>query len=162
MFFEYRDYLITTFVLPILAVIVSIFVIVLIVYYCLFKIKIISMENILKLIFVIVVSACLFVPCCVSLANGGIYLLRERENDAEVITGTIESVCEPSKRVPTYKGDVQQTDKTVHGADIVIDGKEYLSGSCVGFKEGDCVSITYLPRSRFILSISTLDNECDQ
>ena len=83
-------------------------------------------------------------------------------DDAEVITGTIESVCEPSKRVPTYKGDVPQTGKTVHGADIVIDGKEYLSGSCVGFKEGDCVSITYLPRSRFILSISALDNECDQ
>lgn len=139
MVFEYQDYLVTTLVLPLFAVIVSLFAIGSVVYEFCFRTRIISFESIAKLIFVIGVSVCFIITCYISLANGGIYLIRENEKHAMVITGTIESICEPSKWVPAYKGDIQQGTKTVHGADIVIDGKEYLASTGEGFKEGDRV-----------------------
>ena len=82
-----------------------------------------------------------------TLANGGVYLLNEDENDALVHIGVIEHICEPSERLTGFKSN------HCYGADVVIDGEQYFAVTCGDFKEGDCVIVHYLPSSHFVLSI---------
>ena len=81
------------------------------------------------------------------LTNGGVYLLAEKEQDACIYTGIVESICEPSKRFPGFKISHR------YGADIVIDGEQFFAVTCGDIEEGDTVIIQYLPKSRFVLSI---------
>ena len=86
-----------------------------------------------------------------ALINGGIYLCSEKEEDAIMGIGTIESICEPSKNIPSFKNSYNGHKR--HGADVVIDGEEYFMITCEGFEVGDYVEIEYLPKSKFVLSI---------
>ena len=83
-------------------------------------------------------------------------MLTEEESDFEVASGEIESFTYPSKRVPTYKGEYGDN-SLPFGVDIVVDGKTYFMPYIEGFEEGDKVIIKYLPKSKFILSIDTVD-----
>lgn len=86
------------------------------------------------------------------LKNGGIYLLEEKENDAIIETGIIESITEPSKLHPNFKSTRKNG-----GADIIINGEIYLAVDSGDFDVGDRVTITYLPKSKVILSIYPVD-----
>ncbi len=81
------------------------------------------------------------------LVNGGISLLTEKADDAVEKSGIIESICEPSKRQPGFRSGHD------HGADVVIDGEVYFVATCEGFEAGAWVTISYLPKSRFVLRI---------
>lgn len=105
-----------------------------------------------KLLFCLSMVVFCTIPQIQYLANGGIYLLKEKEGDALVCTGMIESVCEPSKRFPGFKSFHQ------YGADIVIGNEQYFAVTCETFKEGDYVTIYYLPNSHFVLSIEKSEN----
>lgn len=91
----------------------------------------------------------------INLQNGGIYLLEEKEDAAITGTGTIENIVEPSELFPQFKG--YHNGKYKYGADITIDGKIYLAIDSGDFDVGDRVIITYLPKSRVILSIYAVD-----
>lgn len=80
--------------------------------------------------------------------NGGRYMLTERENDAIWCSGIVEDICSPSMQFPRYKSSHR------YGADVVIDGKRYFIIDGGSISNGDFVSISYLPKSHFILNIS--------
>ena len=86
-----------------------------------------------------------------SLKNGGIYLINEKESDATTETYIIEKIDEPSKLYPYFKYDHK------YGSDITINGETYFAVETGDFKEGDLVTITYLPKSKVILSIYATD-----
>lgn len=91
----------------------------------------------------------------INLQNGGIYLIEEKEDDAISKTGIIENIVEPSERFPQFKGYYEG--KYKYGADITISGEVYLAIDSGNFELGDRVTITYLPKSRVILSIYAVD-----
>lgn len=84
----------------------------------------------------------------VELKSGGIYLLSETPDDAVTETGVIQFIATPSARTFHFKGT------NVNGAaDITINGEIYLIEEVENFEVGDTVTITYLPKSKVILSI---------
>lgn len=105
---------------------------------------------------IIITIVCFISPSVVSLANGGIYLLTEKEEDAIEVSGTIEDFAYPSQRVTTFKGKYANS-SLPFGVDVVIDGETYFMPYIEGFYKEEIVVIKYLPKSKFILSIDTLD-----
>ncbi len=104
-------------------------------------------------IYAVTIFIVLMTPIVKCLLNGGISLLTEKADDAVEKSGNIESICEPSKRLPGFRSGHD------HGADVVIDGEVYFVATCEGFEVGDLVTISYLPKSRFILGIYHAGNE---
>lgn len=82
-----------------------------------------------------------------SLKNGGIYLMYEKEDDTITETYVIDKINEPSELYPYFKYNHK------YGADITMNGEIYFAVEAGNFKEGDQVTITYLPKSKVILSI---------
>lgn len=99
--------------------------------------------------FIMCMGICLcFMPMNVqTLFNGGIHLVYERESDAVTQTFVIEKIYEPSEEYPNFKHDHK------YGADITMDGEIYFAVEAGDFKPGDTVTVTYLPKSKVILSI---------
>ena len=101
----------------------------------------------------LIIMITLFVfPSVLSLSNGGIYMLIEKEEDAIVLEGEIETIVHPSKRVPNHKYAYTE-EASNSGMDITINGETFFMPHTLGFEEGDKVVIAYLPKSKFILSI---------
>lgn len=151
--FELSGYFAHCFVKPIFGIfIVFLFAIALVIGFCQSHKWKIEIE---KLIISCIIFGC-FVAMSLpgeirSLTNGGIYLCSEKEDDAISLTGTIELIETPSKKYPDIK------DNHRYGADITIDGDTYTAIESGGFKEGDVVTITCLPKSKVILSIYIAD-----
>ena len=104
--------------------------------------------EIVKIVFMV---ACLTFPIISvypSLANGEIAFLMEKDDEAQVVSGEIESICESSKLIPTYKYDHK------FSADIVIDGVTYFAATAGELEVGDTVEVYYLENSKFILKIN--------
>ena len=155
--FEIDGYFAHCFVKPIFGIfVVLIFAIALVIGFCqLYKGKI----EIDKVIISCIIFGC-FVAMSLpgeikSLTNGGIYLYSEKEDAAIILTGTIELIETPSKKYPDIK------DNHRYGADINIDGETYTAIESGEFKEGDVVTITYLPKSKVILSIYIVDSSAN-
>lgn len=107
----------------------------------------------------IVLNTVLFIyPSFLSLSNGGIHMLWEKEDEAIERSGTIEDIIYPSQRIPTYKGEYGDS-PLPFGVDITIDGETYFMPYIEEIDEGEKVVFTYLPKSEFILSITTTEEE---
>ena len=104
--------------------------------------------DVIKLIIIILLAVTEMFSQSKVLQNGGIYLLEESEEDVCVYTGFIEDVREPSERFPGFKASHR------YGADILIDGEWYFAVTCAPYAVGDQITIQYMPKSKFILSIS--------
>jgi hypothetical protein len=159
MIFEYSAYLRNNAIVPIgILVFVIVIAILLTIDICIkVKKKKATKNEVLKYV-VLCLDFCLcFVPMNVqTLTNGGAYLLRESENDAKTQTGVIEKIYEPSELYPNFKSSYHFEDGTSiqqFGADITINGEMYFAVFAGDFKVGDTVTITYLPKSKVILSI---------
>ena len=85
-----------------------------------------------------------------TLKNGGIAFLKEKNSEALVCQGEIESITEISELIPNHHS---------FGSDIVIDGVTYVAVEEGEFKVGDIVEIHYLENSKFILKIEKQNNE---
>lgn len=96
------------------------------------------------LLFLIVVNL-------IPLARGGVFLLIEKESDAEQIIGTIEDTIEIGS-IGGAKYRVNQNHG--YGEAIVVDGKKYYLVNYGDFQIGDDVELEVLPRSRFVLQIN--------
>ena len=109
--------------------------------------------DILELVVFVVLLLTPILNCYPSLANGGIAFLKEKESEPLVCSGEIESICESSERIPTYKYDHK------FGADIVIDGVTYFAATAGEFEVGDVVEVHYLENSKFILKMEKQETE---
>ena len=85
------------------------------------------------------------------IAHGGMYLINEREQDAMTCVGEITQIRAMNRfEFP----ELSSEGNTTNGVELTVNGMKYtviLKGS---FEVGDTVRITYLPRSRYVLSIS--------
>ena len=158
MIFSYETYWINTLFIPIA---VLVFMLVLLVSAsCTFFRKIMKKRqttaDIFKILLCLIVVVFCSIPQIQALANGGALLFGEKEEDALVCTGVIQSVCEPGERFPSFKSNHR------YGADLVIENRQYFAVSCEGFEEGDCVEIRYLPNSRFVLGIVAAEEKGEQ
>jgi hypothetical protein len=106
--------------------------------------------EILKLVVIVILLSTPIINCYPSLANGGVTFLMEKDSEPVVCTGEIESICESSKRIPTYKYDHK------FGADIVIDGVTYFAATAGEFQVGDTVEVYYFENSKFIFKLNKL------
>ncbi|MBQ2956171.1 MAG: hypothetical protein IJE08_06895 [Clostridia bacterium] len=79
------------------------------------------------------------------LRNGGIHLLTERETDAQAASGKIEKVQQLT--------EWQFYNKYGDAVSFEIDGERYHVFSLGNIEKGDDVEITYLPESRYVLSV---------
>ena len=155
MCFSYKDYLLTTVVLPFLVIIIMLLL--LAVSSIKFVGKMISRTNSLSdvagylfcftLILIIVFSQVKF------LKNGGFGLLKDNCNQTQTVLGIIERIDSPSNRFPGFKLSHN------YGADIVIADKCFFIITSNNLTEGDSVAITYLPHSQFVLSIQSTERD---
>lgn len=104
--------------------------------------------EIIKIVFIVVALSFPIFSVYPSLANGEVTFLMEKDDEAQVVSGEIESICESSKLIPTYKYDHK------FGADIVIDGVTYFAATAGELEVGDTVEVYYLENSKFILKIN--------
>lgn len=159
MIFEYSDYFRCNTVVPICVLaFLSFFAILLTIDICI-KVKNnkATKNEVIKYLVLCFGFCLMLAPTNIrTLSNGGILLLNENENDATTYTGVIEKIYEPSELYHDFKAayDFGDGDSTLQfGADITIDGKMYFAVCAGDFKVGDTVTITYLPKSKVILSI---------
>ena len=111
-------------------------------------------KDIVWIMIFLIINVSSFQNKIVELKSGGIYLLDETIEDAISKTGKIEDICAPSNRAFHFKGT------NVNGAaDITINGEIYLIEEVGNFGVGDTVTITYLPKSKVVLSIYHAEQE---
>ena len=93
------------------------------------------------------------------LMYGGIHLIYERESDAVVVHGQIESIEELDiLAFPSL--NCKYTEGNTHGIQITINGIHYTAIEKGTLESGDSVVIKYLPKSRYILHIDKIDILC--
>lgn len=158
MFFDYSQYVRGCLVIPGL---ISLFTLSILIpslfHYVLLVIhrKIVSHGGMHLLLAILV---CLFFLCMNigRLIHGGICLVWERETDAVVVNGEIAQIEDLSIfSFPNMDSDYGYADK--NGVQFVIDGENYTAITNGELAVGDYVSISYLPDSRFILSVIKLE-----
>ena len=102
--------------------------------------------------------ACVFslmICCALLLINcsrmkRGIYLPFERQQQLESITGNIDQF-ERDRFSPRFSLTIGSEETYSYGGIVVIDGEAYYCLSYHNWRDGDNVSILYLPKSRIIL-----------
>ena len=93
-----------------------------------------------------------------TLAHGGIYLATEKETDAVEIHGTIEHIERMNEWCfPKMKGYCVYERDGSNGICFTIDGVKYQCPSMGDFRVGDRVTVVYLPKSKYILSLAFAD-----
>ena len=105
--------------------------------------------RIVEIIFCIFIVVFVFSRLILPLINCGFSLLGDKDSEPIEYTGTIEETKEVSRLLFPFN-------KTYGaGVEVVIDGETFKCYQCITdlANVGDHVKITYLPRSRLILSI---------
>lgn len=105
--------------------------------------------------FLLAVLVCGFFLCMNvgRLLHGGIHLIYERESDAVEFQGNILEINELGRySFPELESEYGHGDK--NGIQILIDGVECTAIARGELAVGDNVTISYLPRSRYVLSIT--------
>ena len=93
------------------------------------------------------------------LMHGGIHLIYERESDAALVQGQIESIEELDIfAFPNL--DCKYTDGNTHGVQITINGIHFLAIEKGTLDIGDNVVMKYLPQSRYVLHVEKVDSNC--
>ena len=94
------------------------------------------------------------------LSHGGIYLLEEKETDAVKMQGYISEIKEFSDfSIPIIECDYYENMKygDPNGYEFTINGIQCTAPVKGLLKSGDYVSVTYLPKSRYILYIDKVE-----
>lgn len=156
--FEYSLYYDACFVMPLLILIAAVCAII---YATGILIKHTSkkefrLEILLKVIVFYLVGS--FFVCLNGgrLLNGGIMLISEKESSAVTIEGTITAVEDLGKfSFPELKTEYGYSRS--NGVLITVGGKRCKASTLGQFEIGDSVSVFYLPKSGYILSITETD-----
>ena len=108
-----------------------------------------------KLLVLVVIATFFLCMNIGRLLNGGIYLLRENQEDTAVISGTITSVSGMTRyQFPEIKNQYGYDEYTI-GVLITVDELELKLIELGNFVPGDDVFIEYLPKSGYILYIQS-------
>lgn len=110
-----------------------------------FKVSV-NKKEVVKFICVLSVFILFFTVNAGRLLYGGIYLTFERATDCEVLEGEIEDV----QNVNNFLFPITDSGEAVR---FSIQGKECTAFSLGDFQVGDYVTVKYLPRSKYVLSI---------
>lgn len=87
-------------------------------------------------------------------AGGGYHLITERAKDAVTVEGTIEQIQSGSIfSNPRYSAN----NETSNGYILTIDGISCTSMALGTLEVGDAVSVTYMPKSGYILTIEEVN-----
>jgi len=147
MIFDFNYYLNGGLISPIIIVSLILFVLLssVISVYKTIRLGIIKKSSLLKNLVIIIGFLLLLSINIVRLSNGGFWLLFEDETDSIITHGEISSIEEISTmRFPNING---------YGKEITIDDEQYISMHFDEYEIGDYVTIRYLPRSKYVLSI---------
>lgn len=104
--------------------------------------------------FMLVVIVCCFFLCMNigRMLHGGIHLIYERESDAIELQGIIEEIEELDRfSFPELKTEYGYNE--TNGVKVLINGVECIAVTKGTLDIGDNVIVTFLPQSRYILSI---------
>lgn len=90
-----------------------------------------------------------------TLSSGSVWLILERPEHAEITTGILEA----SEQYGVMNGHKYSTDSqgTQFGCRITVNGEEYHVVTTGDLQIGDEVTVTYLPRSGYVLYIGAAD-----
>ena len=90
------------------------------------------------------------------LLHGGLYLLREKEQDAAICTGVITQIRELNRfEFPELASNSDNMiETTINGVAFEIDDVTYVAIYKGSFEIGDRVEVTYLPKSHYVLSMT--------
>ena len=157
--FKYSDYYANCCLFPTIICLFNIFIILFVFSELITGViyKRLKVKRIIFLFYVLLMVGYLFSVNIGRLYHGGWYLFSEKENDAYVESGVIEEITENNRFTfaelsSHYK---QYSHTPLNGVCIVIDGKFFYSVSSGEFHIGDTVRFKYLPKSKYILEISS-------
>lgn len=154
MYFEYTDYVMGCMVLPICVILfaVAFFIFALIHELAAIKQSGFSYRKLVHIVLALLVCGFFFLLNIGRLFHGGFYLVAERENDAVIMQGAISDINDLNRfSFPELKNVYR--DGQPNGAQLVINGITCIAISSGDLEVGDFVTVTYLPRSKYILSI---------
>lgn len=94
---------------------------------------------------------------------GGIYLINEKERDAITYDGKITQINKLDIfEFPEIVTEASSnSDDTTNGVQFVVDEVTCIAITKGPFEVGDHVTVTYLPKSRYVLAISKIDRTGD-
>ena len=153
--FEFEQYYRNHFLVPMILSIILLSVLILIILISISRMiqwrakRKINIEELVKSIIGIAVFAFLLSKTSASLLRGGWHLWSETENDAVYTCGIVESIRNDDL-MPKYTVDGERC----YGAIIVLNNEEYYLMSSSGVDASSLIEITYLPQSRYVLSIT--------
>lgn len=157
MSFTYFDYLINNLMMPVFAIafiLVPLFTLITstLKYYA--KNKTFDTTHLpVKILFCVALIALLVIMSGV-LRLGGLHLITERPSHAVTITGTIEDV----DILSSFEGPKYSTgSEASYGVRFTVNGVQCLSMAKGDFELGDTVSITYMPKSSFVLNMEHIE-----
>ena len=106
----------------------------------------------------IVVFVFMLSMCIGRLITGGIFLLKEKEEDSVEICGTIEIIEELnrfnfSEMGPMYREYRETKEGSTYGYQLQVSGTKMKLPVLGEFLPGDMVRVRYLPKSGYVLSI---------
>ena len=158
--FEYAQYVTLCLIVPILVSLFSLYV--LISYLMHLRTKIHQKKwfsrNLVNLLLVVTICSIFLSMNIGRLSHGGIHLIYEREFDAVDIQGNIEEIRELGRySFPELKTEYGYGDK--NGVQFLIGGVECTAPTRGDIAVGDNVTVTFLPQSGYILSISLKEEE---
>lgn len=154
MHFEYTDYVMGCMVLPICVILfaVTFFIFVLLHGLTAIKHNGFSYRKLVHIVLALLVCCFFFILNIGRLFHGGFYLVAEREHDAVKMQGTISDINDLNRfSFPELKNVYK--DGQTNGAQLIINGITCIAISSGDLEVGDFVTVTYLPRSKYILSI---------
>ena len=116
----------------------------------------------IRFLILIVVLSTIDETCLVigELSHGGIYLLREKESDAVEMKGEITEITGLNDySLPIIECDYYENMKygDPNGYEFTINGIQCTAPVKGSLKLGDYVSVTYLPKSGYILYIDKVE-----
>ncbi len=102
------------------------------------------------------------------LLNGGIYLFKENETDSITVEGTVEEITPydqfsfyslPNISKYHHEYGTDRPSNVIHGCKIVVDNTILKAPEKGTLSPGDRVSVTFLPKSGYILAINKIADE---
>ena len=118
-----------------------------------FKVSV-NKKEIIKFVLILGVFIMFFVINASRLLFGGIYLIFERVPDSVILEGEIQAIVE----VDNFEFPIIDSGNAVR---FIIQGKECTAISRGDFQVGDYVTIRYLPRSKYVLSIKEANSNTE-
>ena len=123
----------------------------------------ISIEDVFSILFFLIIWIFFLRVDGGCLLNGGMYLFSEKEADSCTVVGTIDEITYNDQySFPNMAKFYKQYDREgeelshIYGCKIFVDGLSLTIPQRGELNQGDRVSVTFLPKSKYVLEIEIL------